>query len=266
MLPTFWRYSCLLSALILFQGHVSAVVLDWDNVPWTEGSLNNSYQADPAAPESFLTIDVSSNNGANLVPYAAAPNPMTPVVNQVFQGGLPSVESTLTLAVNLSDPSQSITLKVSFAASGGASNVSFKLFDIDAGGGSQDQLSSIYAVSIDGITLIAPTITTSADNTLIGTGVNQSVVGTANTASLGATSGRGNVTIDFGTNLIQSFTFSYGSTAAFADPNYQHFGLHDINFTPVPEMNPSLLSAFSCALAAGFVFRHRGRARPKFDT
>jgi len=259
--PALRLYACTFVASLLLQGHASALVLDWDSVIWADGTLNNSYQVDPVDPESSITIDVTSNNGANLAPYSVSPNPLTPTINSDFQGGLLFAEKTLVLAVDLANPTQSITVTVSFASTEGASNVSFKLFDIDAGGGSQDELSLIRALSIDGLTLIAPTITTSPDNTRIGTGINQSVVGTALTPSAGLTSGRGNVTINFGTNVIQSFTFTYGSTTAFPDPAYQHFAMHDISFTPVPEVNPTVMSVFSCLVAAGLVFRHRFRLR-----
>ena len=252
---------CALAALILFQAQARALVLDWDTVAWANGSLNNSYQIDPMAGGPDVNVAVTSNNGAPLVPYSAPPNPQTPTINNVFQGGLPTVENTLTLAVDLANPSQSVTITISFANPGGVQGVSFKLFDIDAGGGSQDEVTMIRALSIDGSTLIAPTITTSANNTLVGSGLTQSVVGTATTASTGPTSGRGNVTIDFGTNVIQSLSFTYGCTVAFPDPAYQHFGLHDVSFTPVPEINPAILSTISCLVAAGFALRHRFKVR-----
>lgn len=257
------RYLCALTALCLLRIDASAVVLDWDSVTWVAGTLNNTYQADLADPDSTLTIDVTTNSGAPLVPYSGAPNPMTPVTNNAFQGGLVLTENTLTIAVDLLNPSQSITVSMSFAATGGATNVSFRLFDIDAGGGSQDQLTQIRALSVDGMTWIAPTITTSADNTLVGSGLTQSVVGSGLTSSTGLTSGRGNVTIDFGTNQIQSLSFTYGNTAAQPNPAYQHFAIHDISFTPVPEINPALLSAMSCLAAAGFIWRHRAVSRKR---
>jgi hypothetical protein len=234
-----------------------AVVLDWDSVSWAEGTLNNTYQPDGADPDSVVTIGVTPN-GAPLVPFSAAPNPTTPVTHNGLQGGLLIPENTLTIAVNLTNPSESVTLTISFAASGGASNVSFSLFDLDAGGGVQDELRSIQALSIDGSTWIAPTITTGPDNTLVGSGLGQVVLGTASTPNTGLTSGRGNVTIDFGANQIQWLTFTFGATDAFADPAYQHFGMHDLNFTPIPEVNPTVLSLLGCAGAvAGFHWRRR---------
>ena len=259
--PTIRRCLCVFATLMLFHSHSGAAVLDWNTVTWADGSLNNSYQADPADPISGITIDVTANGGAPLVPWSGAPNPMTPTVARAFQGGLPTIENSLTLAVDLSNAAtQSITVNISFASTGGATDVSFQIFDIDAGGPYQDQLSQIYAVGLDG-TLIAPTITTSQNNTLIGAGLGQSVVGTATTPDTGPNSGRANVTISFGTNLIQSLTFTYGGTGAYPDPAYQHFGVGNINFTPVPEVNPALLSAFSCLAAVGLIWRHRARMR-----
>jgi hypothetical protein len=254
------RYFCALAALILLQSPAQAVVLDWDLVTWAAGTLSNSYLVDPVDPNSNVTVTVAPNGGAPLVPFSVLPNPATPAITNGFQGGLPTIENTLTIAVHLDNPLQTITVTIAFGA-GGATNVSFKLFDIDAGGGSQDQLTSIRALSIDGTTLIAPVITASPDNTLVGTGLTQSVVGNATTPGIGATSGRGNVLIDFGTNVIQSLSFDYGGTAAFPTPSYQHFAIHDITFTPVPEMNPTFLSVFACLASAGLVYRHRLKTR-----
>ena len=259
--PTLRRYFCAFAALLLLHGHARAVVLDWDTVSWADGSLNNSYQADVNDPDSGVTIDVTPNNGAPLVPHSLAPNPMTPTVNTGFQGGMLFAQNTLVIAVNLTNTSQSVTVTISFAAAGGANNVSFSLFDIDAGGGAQDQVSLMQALSIDGTTLIAPTVTTSADNTLVGSGLTQTVLGTANVSSTGLLSGRGNVTVDFGSEFIQSLTFTFGSTNAFSDPAYQHFAIHDISFTPVPEVSPGMWSIFSCLAAAGLTVRHRARVR-----
>ncbi|MGZ5553765.1 MAG: hypothetical protein ACXWHF_09010 [Chthoniobacterales bacterium] len=261
--PAFRWSGYVFAALLLIAHPAAAVLLDWDAASWAPGTLSNTFQIDPIDPQTLVGVTVTSNNGANLVPYSGAPNPMTPAITPGFQGGLPTIENTLTLAVDLTNSAtQSITITISFGATGGASGVSFKLFDIDSGGPYQDQLTSIQGLSIDGTTLIAPTITTSANNLLIGTGLAQSVVGTATAQDTGPNSGRGNVTIDFGSNLIQSLTFTYGSTTAFADPAYQHFGIHDINFTPVPEVNPAAMSGLFCLGVAVVASRRRARQAP----
>src|SRR5437764_1502778 len=89
---------------------------------------------------------------------------------------------------------------------------------------------SARAVTLDGVTQVAPTITTSANNSKTGTLLAQVVDGNVSTVDTGAGSGSGNVTISFAAP-IKSFTFVYGSgAAAQKDPTYQHMGLGDITF------------------------------------
>ena len=88
------------------------------------------------------------------------------------------------------------------------------------------------------------------------------VTGTASVADTGATSGNGNVTISFGTTAIKSLTFTYGSgSGTVPDPTYQHVGIHDITFTPVPEINPTWTAVGSCLVAAALILRHSAKFR-----
>lgn len=251
-------------AAILSAPAARAVVLDWDTVSWTAGSLNNSYDIDPTKAGNDIHVNVSGDTG-QFVPKGGSAIPGN---LNIIEGGLSPVENSLVLHIDLADQTQGVMVSVSFNAlyTAGVNNVSFTIFDVDyASGAFQDQLRSIRGLSIDGVTLIAPTITTagaSSTVTVTGSGINQVVDGVANNSDMGATSGNGNVTISFGNNAIQSFTFVYGSgSTAPADPTAQGIALHDISFTPIPEMNPAWISIFSCLAATGFVFRHRGRAR-----
>jgi hypothetical protein len=244
-----------------------AVILDWDGVSWTAGSLNNSYDVDPASAGNDVTVTVGGNT-AQLRQEIVSPFPQTPCITTNFQGGLATAENTLSLAVDFTSQAQQITVTVDFSAlyAQGVESVSFKIFDVDfanAGGSTyQDQIRSITALSIDGITLIAPTITPSTNNTLSGSGLSQVVTGNTSTVDSGAGSGLANVTIDFGTNAIKSFTFTYGSgSGTVADPTYQHIGIYDIHFTPVPEINPVWGTICSCVAAAGLVLFHHAKAR-----
>jgi len=241
--------------------------LDWDTVAWAAGTLSHSYDVDPAKAGNDITVTVSGNTG-QLTTELVSPNPMTPAITTDFQGGLVTAQNTLAIALNLANQSQSVTVTVNFSAlyTSGVQNVSFTLFDIDfsnAGGNNyQDKLSSITALSIDGTTLVAPTITTSANNTKSGSGLAQVVNGTVSTVDTGAGSGNGNVTISFGGTAIKSFTFTYGSgSGTIADPTYQHVGIHDISFTPVPEINPAWSAIGSCLVAAALIFRHGAKFR-----
>jgi hypothetical protein len=262
------RLFILFLATMVFSTAGRAVTLDWDGVTWTPGSLSNSYNVDPANPGKAITVTVSGNT-SQLQQELVSPNPMTPAVTRDFAGGLGTAPNTLCIAVNFANQTQAITVSIDFSAyTQGVQNVSFTLFDIDfsnaSGNTYMDELRSITALSIDGTTLIAPTITTSSANTLSGTGLNQVVNGNASVVDTGAGSGNGNVTISFGAAAIKSLNFTYGSgSGTVADPTYQHVGLHDITFTPVPEMNPAWSSLASCLLAAGLIFRHGANVRRK---
>ncbi len=244
----------------------SAITLNWGSAPWAAGSLINSYDIDPAKPGNDVTVTVSGNTGV-LQPELVSPNPITPAVTAAFQGGAGAPQNSLCIATNFANQSQGITVTVDYSAqyTQGVSNVSFTIFDVDfssaSGNNYQDQLRSIRAVGVDG-SLIAPTITTSANNVRSGTGLNQIVNGVTSTPDTGAGSGNGNVTISFGTNAIRSFTFTYGSgTGTVADPTYQHIGMSNVVFTPVPEMNPAFGASLSCLVAMLLVLRHNARHR-----
>jgi len=244
----------------------SALTLSWGSEPWVAGSLQNSFDVDPAHAGNDVTVTVAGNTG-QLQQELVAPNPMTPAVAAAFQGGAGAPQNSLCIATNFANRSQGITVTVDFSAqyTQGVSNVSFTIFDVDfsntSGNTYQDQIRSIMAVGIDG-SLIAPTITTSVNNVLSGTGLNQVVNGVVSTADTGPGSGNANVTISFGNAAIRSFTFTYGSgTGTVADPTYQHIGMSDVTFTPVPEMNPAFGASLSCIAAMLLVVRHNARHR-----
>lgn len=238
-----------------------AVTLDWDGVAWTPGTLSNSYDIDPSKAGNDITVSISGDTG-QFAPKGGSPIPAN---LNIIEGGLSPVQKSLVLHVDLANQSQAITVTVDFSAlyTAGVSNVSFTIFDVDfSSGGFQDQLRSITALSIDGTTLIAPTITVSSANSLSGTGLSQVVTGLSGNTDTGATSGNGNVTISFGGAAIKSFTFVYGSGAtAPANPTTQGISMHDITFTPVPEINPAWTALGSCLAAAALIFRHSAKFR-----
>jgi hypothetical protein len=254
--------------LPLLATGVQAITLDWDTATWTAGTLTHAYDIDAAKTGNDITVTVSGNTGT-LTTDLAAPSAMTPAIVNAFQGGLATPQNTLCLAVNFANQSQSVTVTVDFSAlyAAGVQNVSFTLFDIDlsttGGNNYQDQLRNMTATSITGA-LVAPTITTSANNTLTGTGLTQVVNGIVSTNDLNPNSGLGNVTISFGTNAIKSFTFTYGSGngGGSADPTFQHVGIHDITYlAAVPEINPAWGAIGSCLVAAVLILRHGAKFR-----
>ena len=263
----FVRRFLLLTLLGPFLATAHAITLDWDSVTWTAGSLSNSYDVDPAKAGNDITVTISGNT-AQLQPKNTSPNPQTPALTNTLQGGLGTAQNTLCLALNLQDQNQAVTVSVNFSAlyTSGVANVSFTIFDIDfansSGNTFQDQLRSIQAIDING-NAVAATITTSANNTLSGTtGLSQVVTGTVSGTDTGAGSGSSNVTISFGATAIKSFTFTYGSgTGTVPDPTYQHIGIHDISFTPIPEINPAWSALASCLVAAALILRHSAKFR-----
>ena len=246
----------LISALVLGAASKSngSLVLDWSSVTWPAGSLNNSFDVDPGSPGNDVTVAVSGDTG-QLLPSFTAPNPQTPAITQTFQGGFGSTVNSLELRVDYANQSQAITVTITFSAqyAGGVNNVSFRLFDIDKGT-YQDQIRGITGLSTDGVTLVAPTITNVGPAAaLSGTGTNQVIDGILTSSDTGAGSGDGNATISFGPTALRSITFTYGSgTATQADPTSQKIGLYNIDFTPVPEINPALASILVCLGAIGF--------------
>jgi hypothetical protein len=124
-----------------------------------------------------------------------------------------------------------------------------------------DEISSITALSIDGVTQIAPTITgVGSAVTLSGTGLNQVLTGAANVPNTGAGSGAGNATISFNATGIRSITFTFGAGGNSAvNPTFQDISLHDVTFSPVPEVNPT--TAAACACLFGLLALHRRRPR-----
>jgi hypothetical protein len=246
-----------------------AVTLDWNAVTWTNGSLSNSYDVDPAATGADVTVAVSGDT-AQLGPEQVSPFPQTPAVTTNLQGGLPAPKNTLTIMLDLTSNTQSVTISVNFSGqyTQGVKNVSFSIFDVDFanvnganGAKFTDEIRSVVGVAPDG-SLVAGTLTPSADNSLAGTGFNAVVDGVNTTSDTGAgsASNGGNVTVSFGNAAITSFTFVYGSgSTAPADPTAQHVGISDISFTPVPEINPTWAAAFSCLAAAYLIRRHNAR-------
>lgn len=250
---------------------LNAVTLDWSAVSWTAGSLGpNSYNIDPSSPGNDITVTISGNT-SQLVTDPLALNVQTPAIVTALEGGMGSGTKTLDLGVNFANISQSITVTVTFSAAytAGVKNVSFKLFDVDfqnvSGSTYQDEIRLISATTISN-TAVAATVTGSANNSVTGSGTLAAKVdGSVSTVDTGATSGNANVTIDFGTNAIKSFTFTYGSGSGLGaiNPTFQHVGIYNIGYTPVPESNPALASAFSCVAALLLAFWHHARVRKK---
>jgi hypothetical protein len=231
-----------------------ALVLDWDTVSWSPGTLNNSYDLNGDSINDVTLKMTAQNNTFTNDPTTGT---MTPAINQTLTGGLSPVQNSLMLAANLYTHSD-LTVQLSFTGTQpGAANVSFTIFDIDVTTNS-DIISNIYGVAPDG-THIAATITNPGSTVTVGgSGLGITLTGNAAAAD---NSSNGNATIGFGAATITDIFFTFSNNAG--APFYQDIALGDISFTPVPEINPAATSMISCVLALGLTVLVQRRARLK---
>ncbi len=240
----------------------SAVVLDWDAVTWTPGSLTNSYNLDASAGND-IRLTVTDPNSRRV------PDPVTnvqsPLINNTLAGGYSGVgaaPNSLKFAVDFGQAGETITIKIDFLGvyALGVQGVSFTLFDLDAEPADYvDQVISISAT--DGVSTFWPTITNGSAVTLTGSQLSQTLTGNTASPDGGAGSANGNATIDFGSTAVTSVTFSFAAGAAGRNnPFTQTFAMGDISFTPVPEVNPAWVGAGVCVVATLAFLRQRRRA------
>jgi hypothetical protein len=234
-----------LLAMTLISRPAEALVLDWTGQTWVHDSSqntnSNSYETDASRPGNDLTISTSTAWPAEFG---------TPAVDQTLQGGNASPTWALVFTPDSTRDTHTFTITITFSATytQGVSNVSFTLFDIDSSGTLFiDQVRDISATSVTGTT-IAPTITGVGSNVMhTGTGVNQVLTGNGLAPDTGAGSGNGNAIISFNVDGIRSITFTFGEpTGGPANPSAQNFGLSNINYSPVPELNPTMAAASVC--------------------
>lgn len=237
-------------AALVGLGTVSApaLVLDWDALSWTAGALSQSYDIDPSNPGNDVTITVTSTEF--LSGYPARTTNLT--------GGLSPVENALQLAVDWSATARSTTVTVDFSYANGVSGIAYSLFDADSGTGAsklwEDEIRQISAYYTPGNWSIGPSsVTTSAANTVTGSGTNYNVRGTAGATD---TTGDGNVSFAY-SETINGFRFTYepGPNSQ-ANPVNQWISLHDITFLPViPEAG--VFPAAAAAMGAAWWFARR---------
>jgi hypothetical protein len=233
-----------LFAMTILSRPAEALVLDWTGQTWVHDSNqntnSNSYEIDASRAGDDVTISTNTDWPTEFG---------TPAVDQTLQGGNPQPTWALVFTPDSTRDTHSFTITITFSATytQGVSNVSFTLFDIDSNGTFIDQIRDISATSVTATT-IAPTITSPGSNVMhTGTGVNQVLTGNGLAPDTGAGSGNGNATISFNVDGIRSITFTFGEpTGGPANPSEQNFGLSNINYSPVPELNPTVAAACIC--------------------
>lgn len=233
--------ACLFALIGVLPTTAPAIVLDWNSVNWSAGALTESYDIDSSNPGDDITITITGNTSFFL---SNMPNDTTTAT-----GGQGAGQQSLEMRVNWSSDTQTITVAIDFHYAQGVDGVNFLLFDVDrlvsGGSGWRDLVTSIYG-QYNGGTPIAPAITDSVANSVLGSGTNQSIRGDASSSG---SSSAGNALIDFGTNIVDFLTFTYGNDpTAPNNPSEQFISLYDIEFTPrpIPEFHPGLAVVISC--------------------
>ena len=238
-----------------------ALVLDWDTQTWTPTSpsantLRDEFDVDGiAGTDVTLSLVYATQNAGS--PWRAG----LPAIDATLEGGQGAGTKSLHLGVDFAAQAHTITITVDFSnIAQGVEGVSFSLFDIDRADGSAayiDQIRSISGIAPDGITAV-PAVITAYGPTVSWNAVDRTLTGTGPAADTGAGSNAGNVTISFA-QPISSFRFVWGVPNSNANnPVPMDISFGDINFSPVPEVNPALAAAVICALA---VTVHRCRTR-----
>ena len=243
------------AVLLLMAAHSHAVVLDWSAVTWTPGALSSSYDIDGLSHNgNDITLAVSGNT--NKLTSDPATGTAAPSIATSLQGGTGG-DHSLILAGDLSTQTN-FTITVTFTGQyGAATGVSFTLFEIDMGA-DREKIINIYGLLSDGVTKVPGTVTSHGSSVeLANPGLSQVLTGIAPADNTGVNSANGNATISFGAHAISSFTFDFKNDGG--PPRFQSIALHDIDFTPVPEINPALAAGGVCGLALFVVMRRRAR-------
>ena len=247
-----------------------AILLDWDTLDWTASAYSMTFFATNTANAStagsrgiFYADDEYSGSGAITIAITGNTNAFTgatvfsPSPNDFAGGNLDggTGERTLVMDLNFASRNSNVIITVTFSNyTGGVTGVFFKIFDIDVPSNLTkyvDRVTNLYARSNTG-PAIAPTgVTGSPDAVVSGSGTNFLITGTNAQAS--NTSSNGTAHVDFGTNYITTFTFTYANSPDSAsNPAEQAIALYDISFKPkpkVPEVGTSLAAATCCFLA-----------------
>jgi uncharacterized repeat protein (TIGR01451 family) len=193
-------------------------VLDWDTVDWTAGSLNQSYSVGGGTVSFAITGD--TNRFLN----------STPDDNTTNTGGLSPVQESLLLDVNFAAQTtigdEAVTVTIGFSHTGGVSNVSFTIFDVDL----NTWTDQVIVTANNGATINPSSVT--VGSTVTFDGVNK-VTGTSSNPS---TSANGNAAFTFNQSGITQITMVYQS-GRLADPSEQFISLHDITFNVAPVLD-----------------------------
>ena len=263
--------AAMLPGFMLFCSACHAAVFNWPTTPaWTAGAptIGNSQTVD-YFPTSGQGVNVTlTNTGAvwnTGFPQVAA-NGTGFVNGGTTSNGLilqPTSESTVATYVQVT---------INFTYTGGANNISFQIWDVDAtsagaANGYVDTITNIQATTTLGATVFPTTINNThtsnpgtAFNTITGSGATLTVTGNVPAAN---TVDEGTVNLGF-SQTVTSVTFSYSNTAT-TSRTQQTLGIGPVTFTGIgtafPEVNSSSAALLLCGGMLGIGRRRRGEER-----
>lgn len=270
------RVSLMAAGLIVFL--VSSVachadLFNWPTTPvWTAGSpTDGNSQTVDYGPTPAISVTVTNMGGPGMT-WGAAPQ-VESEGSYPFTGGYNAgsgVNGLILQANSQTSNSTYIQLTINFNNPGGATNVSFQLWDIDAivdgsGNGFIDTIKNLQGTAPGGP--VYPTSVTRAVpgyNIISGSGAGLTIMGdTSQPSGAANTTNQGTVNIQF-SQPVTSISFQY-SNGASGSLNQQTLGVGPITFTPVPEVNSSNAALIICGSLLGFGwFRRRSPRREKF--
>lgn len=237
-----------------------AVMLDWNSVTWTPGSLTKSFDIDPAHPGNDVTVTLSLSTGA-------AFQSNNPSISSTFTGGPNTATKALNMNIDLANPAAFVRVQIDFLYAGGVNNASFSLFDVDRSSGAgtswQDQARYFSGKSVGNNTILPTHVTGSSGNSVTYNAAagGYTATGMSNIVNSGAGSQNANVGVTYGQSYVKSMFFDYGSNSGVqANPDAQGIGLGGISFTPsaTPEVDPGA-GAILGSLAALLLYLRRRR-------
>ena len=232
-----------------------SIVFNWPSSPgWTAGTPGQGQ----SASQSYTSVNLNDitaqidNNGVNI-------QGTYPQINSTNEtGGLTNVNA-LQLYIS-STPSFGNTLRTTISFASPVTNLSFQIWDVDALAGQfADMITNLKALAPDGVTVFGASSVTSAVpgyNTITGTGLSTSILGTASAAN---NTNQGTIDITFSSPLVQfSFDWSNNDNGRGA----QAIGLGPLTYDPVPEHDSACSIAATCLMAIlGNKLRRRKKVR-----
>lgn len=237
----------------------AALTLDWDVLSWPAPGPFCPFFCNPTLGQTYdvdgENVTVAIDDPGDAINTGTGPlgAPRSPVLsaflNATGSGGQDN------LFIKTDGNAAGISITFDFAHVGGVHDLSFSIFDVDAGppGSYADRITVV--LEIGGVPAPAtPIVTTGSASTWDGT----SVTGIAGSAApeTGAGSEAGSVHFDFGTAMLTSFTIYYENLNA--APADQWIGIGDIDFEIAPEPGSGALVAIGLGLLGAW--RRRVRA------